>query len=104
MDYALFAARHPLPANEGALCLDFNFGMGHMVKSPLWETAMSDPNCRVYVTGLTPALTEFIGEFFRHQIQVITASGMGDYWEPTASLTLLHFDRESGTYWEQKIF
>lgn len=64
--YCLFQGRHQLPPNEGALFASFDFSTFTGVKTPLYKAALEDLRkgleVLVYVTGLTPALTEFLSD------------------------------------------
>jgi hypothetical protein len=86
MVYSLFSGRHELPPHQGALCLDFNFSQFCANRTELWNQALdhlaSGNPVGLYVTGLTPALTEFLSE----------ARGCA------GELTLFHYHRESGDY------
>ncbi len=85
--YVLFSARHEVPINLGHLCDNFDFSKFEVIKSEFWQKAINDSEIELIVTGLTPALTQFISEKI----------GNG-------SLILLHFNKESNNYISQKIF
>ena len=105
MKVCLFEGRHELPENEGALYKSFNFNTwkGIIADKELFEKAvLCATNCynnnewlQLYVTGLTPALTDFIKTVYRN----------AELWyeRVIVNLTLLHFNRETGKYWEQRI-
>lgn len=97
--YCLFEARHELPDNNGALCYRFNFDTKQTEKTKYWYQSIQElikPNniVYIYVTGLTPALTEYLSCVFSYLCD------FGSYGE----LILLHYDKETKTYWKQKIF
>jgi hypothetical protein len=101
--FCLFEGRHELPTNEGAICTSFDFTTKKVVKSSLWLKAVNEFNCKLLVTGLTPALTEFISDWSNQWTY-----NRGDAYAQQdvlgfAKLTLLHFDNESGEYWEQRV-
>jgi hypothetical protein len=102
--FCLFEGRHELPTNEGAICTSFDFITKKVVKSELWKIARNEPHCKIIVTGLTPALTEFISDwcsewtFNRGDLYMNC-----DMLTGFADLTLLHFDSQSGEYWEQRV-
>lgn len=109
MTYCLFAGRHELPANEGAICDSFNFESFTVNKSQLWDVAVKSDDVRLYVTGLTPALTQFIKEWVKHHLDhdhsLSTMSGkMGGDGVIRGSLVLLHFNNQTSTYVEQRLF
>ena len=89
--YCLFEARHQLPSNEGALCQDFDWSSLSTLRTNFWYEATAllaeGQTIRVIVTGLTPALTEFISDCRCKKGQLI----------------LLHYDREADCYREQII-
>lgn len=98
--------RHELPENLGAICNDFNFETFAAEKSPLWEQAANTENCEIIVTGLTPALTEFISEWAKRNIYV----GQIEYGGETLphiennKLVLLHYNNKTNSYVRQAIF
>ena len=101
--YCLFEGRHELPKNEGAICTSFDFATKKVVKSSLWLEAVNEFHCKIIVTGLTPALTEFISDWCNQWTY-----NRGDVYAQQdalgfAKLILLHFDSQSGEYWEQQI-
>lgn len=93
--YALFSGRHDLPQNLGAIVSEFNFGTFKCVPTPLWDdaldTLLKGQPVTIYVTGLTPALTEFLFVCMAHAMM------HGQF----GRLILAHYDRESNTYREQ---
>ena len=107
--YTLFNGRHEMPANEGAICESFDFVSKTVVKTPLWDKAIySDEEVTLYVTGLTPALTQFISEWVKHNAKVACDSVVNGRWVGEsvifeAKLTLMHYDSASGQYWPQVI-
>jgi hypothetical protein len=85
--YCLFQGRHELPENNGAICSDFDFKSFEVVKSPLWDEALSEisegKEVSILVTGLTPALVQFLNEC-------------------EGEVTLLHYDNSIRGYHKQK--
>jgi hypothetical protein len=84
--YSLFSGRHELPENEGALFNSFDFVSFKGNKTELYNKAKeelrNEKEVSLIVTGLTPALTEFLSE---------TKNLKG-------KLFLLHFNAETKTY------
>ena len=106
--FCLFAGRHELPTNEGAICTEFDFATKKVVKSELWQVLLNEGG-KLLVTGLTPALTEFLAEFSaEHRVRLDDIYHCpekyynSDYQCPR--LTLLHFDAATKEYWEQECF
>lgn len=95
--YCLFAGRHELPENLGAICNGFNFETFQVEKSPLWKEAVVCPNCEIIVTGLTAALTQFISAWVNVNIR-------DNYASSEKSLTLLHYNNETKGYVMQQVF
>jgi len=95
--YSLFEGRHELPENQGAICTSFDFTTNKVVKSPLWDEAIEacrrGENVELYVTGLTPALTQFIGHSWSAYHNMWADGGI--------NLTLLHYNSQTGEYWKQ---
>jgi hypothetical protein len=95
--YCLFAGRHELPANEGQICESFDFTTKKVVKTKLWLKAVQNfcdgEDVSILVTGLTPALTEFISHLLNLPPE--------DFKK--GSLVLLHYDSSNSTYWEQRV-
>ena len=107
--YQLFGGRHEIPNNPPALYSKFDFENFQPIPQlagyfderneldpvPFYnedfalDELESGEEVSLYVTGLTPALTYFISKAVK--------IGKG-------SLILLHFNKESGEYVEQKIF
>jgi|AntRauTorckE5430_2_1112549.scaffolds.fasta_scaffold29479_2 hypothetical protein len=89
-NFCLFAGRHPLPGNPPALFSEFDFETFLPTETEDYTDFMgllaTGHEVRVYVTGLTPALSHLMFDVAGH---------LGE-------LTLLHFDRDSGGYVEQK--
>lgn len=111
--YALFDGRpgHDLPENEGPLCLDFDFAAKKVVRSKHWNEAIQTGceseipvEIRVIVTGLTPATTEFVSKFITAHTFPIWDWYMKPYEQQPVSLVLMHWDRDTGTYWDQQVF
>jgi|AACY02.16.fsa_nt_gi hypothetical protein len=98
--YSLFSGRHKLPENNGALFSDFDFNTFKGVETENYNKAIETLNnggtVAVIVTGLTPALTQFIAHAFRVRNESPHRSN--------ATLSLQHYDRESGDYKPQNIF
>ena len=98
MRYSLFDGRHELPENVGAICSGFNFSTFTVEKTELWDKALYDNDCEIIVTGLTPALTQFISEY------VFQTDGFYNRREIyTLRLTLLHFNSATKEYVKQII-
>ena len=89
--YTLFQGRHELPANLGAIRTDFNFTTKKVVKSEHWVSALTElyngEIVYLIVTGLTPALTEFLSVI-----------------DKNARLILLHYHNATKEYWQQPMF
>lgn len=89
MTYCLFEGRHQLPTNDGPICEEFLFSKRKTVPTDNWTRALlqlrKGETIKIYVTGLTASLTEFLAEARQHPGTII----------------LFHYDRESNTYWEQ---
>jgi len=94
--YCLFN-RHELPANLGAICEKFNFDNFQVEKSALWKEAVICEKCEIIVTGLTPALTQFISAWANVNIR-------DNYNNSEKSLTLLHYNAETKGYVSQEVF
>jgi hypothetical protein len=92
--YCLFEGRHELPENEGALFLEFDFETFRGIKTNNYFEALKEiargQQVTVLVTGLTPALTEFISD----AIHVNVNQG---------SLILLHYNSEKKKYQPQRV-
>jgi hypothetical protein len=89
--YCLFEGRHEVPTNEGAIYEAFDFTAKAGIATQHWTDAIqhlaNGGIVHLYVTGLTPALTEFLSYVKENFIAV--------------DLVLLHHDRESNGYWSQ---
>ena len=88
--YSLFAARHEMPENSGPLFeyYDFNRFSGEK-NAGCWFGALEEitktGGCvLLYVTGLTPALTEFLA--------AVASEDRG------GTLCLMHWDKEASQY------
>jgi hypothetical protein len=91
--YCLFEGRHELPSNLGPICSSFDFEAKEPVRTELWDEATThDGTVKLYVTGLTPALTQFLSD------RVADSS-----WMANARTFLYHYDSATGEYWEQQI-
>ncbi len=102
MTVSLFAGRHELPDNEGPLYTGWDFKTQLGEKSPLvasaLETLFDGIDVNVYVTGLTPALSEFLSLAFAAGVATL------GQFRTVGKLTLLHFDRDTNGYWSQRIW
>jgi len=86
--YSLFAGRHELPTNLGPICESFDFANRRANKSDLYDEAVAyNGTVKLYVTGLTPALTEFLAQRVKGSFPTV----------------LLHFDNSTNSYWEQSL-
>lgn len=89
--YSLFEGRHNLPENRGYLFSDFNFNSFNGVKTDFYHEALDriikGEEIKIIVTGLTPALCEFINDVIKYHKSVI----------------LLHYNRDTDEYVSQKI-
>ena len=101
MVVSLFDSRHPLPPNQGAICSGFDFINQKAIRTELWQQAVDHVNngsvLYLYVTGLTPALTEFTREVLLADPK--NAAYMLDY--NFTKVVLLHYDKASDSYWHQ---
>lgn len=100
--FALFADRHELPPNRGGLYTGFDWRKRRAIRNPTAYTAALDElrhgrDVRLYVTGLTPALTEFVRVAVRLRLDWSTIG------RRTGGLILLHYNRDERTYFEQRI-
>jgi len=113
MTVCLFAGRHELPVNEGPIVSDFDFTEFKSVQTALWLGCLihlkKGGNVRLFVTGLTPALTEFISECndvhsdqLRQLVLVHNSLSYG-IGSQMGSLILLHRDASTGNFVEQTI-
>lgn len=112
MIYSLFEGRHDLPQNLGAICTSFDFTTKEVVKSQFWDEAVKTPKLTLIVTGLTPALTEFIfarmkhilaKEYMRAEDAYMYSVESYEHAQCSYETTLLHYDNTSKEYWEQKV-
>jgi len=107
--YVLFAAQHEVPQNDGALCSDFDFVNFSVVKTENWEAALkflhkSDSEVKIIVTGLTPALTEFITAAVKKcNYGEVVDTNYCDVYQ-LGRLVLLHWDKSNNDYREQVIW
>lgn len=107
----LFKGRHPIPENPDPVYIDWDFKSnspkvffpppiieGHpdcldskrqSLEVELLKCLEEGGEVRLYVTGLTPALTYFLSR------AIFSAS------EGKGNLCLLHYNSETGSYWEQ---
>ena len=101
MTYCLFAGRHELPQNIGAICTDFDFSTMQTVQSDLWEQSLQDiidgKNVEILVTGITPALTEYLSA-------VLSIRNAANNYgiDLLGTLSLLHFNNATKEYVPQK--
>lgn len=90
--FSLFEGRHKLPDNEGALCSGFDFETFQAIPTDCWgralQTLSEGNDVKIYVTGLTPALTQFLSHVQRYM------------WK-AGDVILLHFNSQTGEYVEQ---
>lgn len=97
----MFEGRHALPDNEGALFSSFDFILGKAERTSLYNDVLDciykGERVGVYVTGLTPALTQFISDAYYAHMMHWNDVGMNGI------ITLYHYDSVSGTYWEQNV-
>ena len=99
--YTLFEGRHELPSNEGAIFSSFDFDTKKGVETPLYWEAMSASikgGIKLIVTGLTPALTQFLRSV---KLSAVNSHDCNEEDDTSANVTLLHYDRETNSYWEQ---
>ncbi len=93
VDFCLFEGRHNLPPNEGPLYKSFDFGTYRAEPTPNVERVITllthHQKVRVYVTGFTPALTQFLSEV-RPYVNL-----------QKGGLTLMHYDKELNSYFQQ---
>jgi hypothetical protein len=86
--FSLFDGRHPLPNNTGAIFSGFDFDRFAPIRSSHYDTVVSlltsGDSVSLYITGLTPALTDFLST-------VAEIDGRG-------VLTLLHFNSGTSSY------
>lgn len=92
LKYCLFEGRHPIPGNPLPLYEDFDFEEYFPITSKnffkMFEELEDEyTSVEVYVTGLTPALTDLIFSMVRSKV--------------LDRLTLLHYNRETNTYFRQ---
>jgi hypothetical protein len=106
----LCASRHPVKRNDDTAVDEFVFDTpvddvhdfdAHYEKVYGWMKCFDQSHRHpslllirpdtiyLYVTGLTPLFSAFL-HCWRHQ------------WEPNAALILMHYDRESNTYKEER--
>jgi len=57
--YSLFSGRHELLANEGLIFSGFDFNSFKVIKTDLYDEQLNNGGY-LLVTGLTPALIEFL--------------------------------------------
>lgn len=86
--YSLFDNRHTLPDNSGSLFSDFDFKTFKGVKTELYYEALkklqNGETIYIYVTGLTPAITEFLFD----AIRIVDKP----------KIVLLHYNKEINEY------
>jgi len=100
--FCLFDERHNLPPNLGALYTGYNWKKHRATPNPsAYNTArlrlLNGETIKLYITGLTPALCEFISIVIDLRLRCCKCQ------RKTGGLILLHYDRETGTYFEQTI-
>ena len=81
--FCLFEGRHELPTNKGAIFSSFDFGTMRGEKTMNYDLLLKNGG-QLYVTGLTPALTQFLSDFTNQSNK------------PT--LVLLHFNNSTKQY------
>lgn len=89
--YCLFTGRHELPVNEGPIfeSWDFQNNLGKPTKNYF---KLLEQGGELLVTGLTPALTDFLSTYVE----------MWRQEKDAPKLTLRHYDTQSGKYWAQE--
>lgn len=94
----LFAGRHPIPTDPDPLYRDWDFAIQTGVLAPghhdFCERALGSEPTHVVVTGLTPALTEFVFSWVQTNPDASTRP----------PLYLWHYDRDSARYWHQVLY
>lgn len=89
--FSLFEGRHQLPDNEGALCSGFDFERFQAIPTKWWDKALGllkeGEDIKLYVTGLTPALTQFLSYANMYRVK--------------ARVILMHYNSQTGEYIEQ---
>jgi len=99
--YSLFKGRHDLPSNEGAICSEFDFNTSSVVKNEINWNALLNEGGKLIVTGLTPALVEFLTAW-KYKWYMHTADMYAQYQgENCPRLILLHYNNVTLNYWEQ---
>ena len=98
--YCLFEGRHDLPTNRGPICSEFDWLNNCVIRTPLWDELLENGG-KLIVTGLTPALTEFLIEWRSNIDWLLVGVHENDY-KPTPQLTLLHYNSSSKSYFEQQ--
>ncbi len=82
--FVLFAGRHDMPDNEGAVFQSFSFEKMEGVYEKNFTEYMKTTNeVTIYVTGLTPAVIQVCRDYKNKKI------------------IFLHFNRDEGNYVEQ---
>jgi hypothetical protein len=110
--FVLFTARHDVPNNSGALCELFDFTTFKAIKTANWQIALelikADKSVAIIVTGLTPALTEFISDCYQAALYTTRDAAIGGQWYGDATfqghLSLLHYNKDTMSYVKQVIF
>ena len=101
IDYCMFEDRHILPKNRGAIYKKYTWSTKRLVKTHQWEESLYNVKMgntiRLYVTGLTPVLVEFIKEYIKIKIQNIKDD------QPYGDLILLHHNKLTKKYEEQYV-
>jgi hypothetical protein len=100
--FSLFQDRHDLPSNDGSICLSFNFSTLTVVKNDDNWNALLNEGGKLLVTGLTPALIEFLivwkNKWYFHTADLYAEWQSDD----CPRLILLHYNNVTKEYWEQK--
>ncbi len=106
----LFEGRHEIPQNEGAIVESFDFEKFKAKKTEKWQEALevleTNGTVYLYVTGLTPALTQFIAEAYKlRAVQDGMDIGLGGESPAVikGDLILLHYDKGEDKYKAQEV-
>jgi len=97
--FCLLEGRHQIPGDPPAAVKEFDFSNKKSLFSEQFkyyvEATKNRPRCffRIYVTGLTPALIDTLN---------FIKEAKGAKREYT-HIYLLHYDRETDSYWKQEI-
>lgn len=115
--FALYAGRHELPINRGAIFEGINpekaegvFGVGEKVWNEFKDTINKGVDVKLYVTGYTPALIQITDWYGSSLLQDTWAQCISDQesghpiapYKSLGNLYLLHYNRDNGNYIEKK--